>query len=163
MEGHRKRDQRRKRHGRCLIEWCLGSKWSFQPEYQDGKRSDRNGGEAHRPRACRNRGSRKLAGGQMPYSLLPKRVARGSANRGRRSASLSSALVKRQSQPNRQSRSAGFLRRRKIVPPSPFFLKKTRHSLGKDVRKGFRQRGLGNLVISANFGGIHFEAISEAL
>jgi hypothetical protein len=42
-------------------------------------------------------------------------------------------------------------------------LKNARGFLRKNDTKGFRYWKLGNLAISANFGGIHYEDISEAL
>jgi hypothetical protein len=84
-------------------------------------------------------------------------------DRARQSPVCSSAQRERHNQLNRYEPKS----RRDAGPESgsrgQLRLKNVWSFLRKDDTKGFRPWKLGNLAISANFGGIHYEDISEPL
>jgi hypothetical protein len=90
------------------------------------------------------------------------RIAR-SARGPRREPPCSSAWPLRPNHPNRYDLKTRGNRGCEIGSAGELRLKNARRFLRKGDTKGFRQWNLGNLAISANFGGIHYDDITEAL
>jgi hypothetical protein len=78
-------------------------------------------------------------------------------------AVCSSARLARHNQRNRYERESHVSRGPGIGSSGQVRLKNVRGFFRKSDTKGFRYWNLGNLAISANFGGIHYEGISESL